>query len=155
MLGRAYELRFGIRAHERLEGGLVNFFSFVDVDRAAYVSVETRVEETGRIFQRRALGEGKLHPSWASGLPGRPRVTWGHDCMPKEKEQTTSMLDARAASCRLTAILRTLSCKNCVAPKHRTTSERANIAGGEAMEQVNHELPPASALARQTVSGWT
>ena len=48
-------------ANERLEGGLVNFFSFVDVDRAAYFSVETRVEETGRIPQRRALGEGKLH----------------------------------------------------------------------------------------------
>src|SRR5438128_11937081 len=31
-------------ANERLEGGLVNFFSFVDVDRAAYVSVETRVQ---------------------------------------------------------------------------------------------------------------
>src|SRR6267143_4195470 len=41
--------------------GLVNFFSFEDVDRAACVSVETRVEETGRILQRRALGEGKLH----------------------------------------------------------------------------------------------
>src|SRR5258706_1878015 len=48
-------------ANERLEGGLVNFFSFVDVDRAAYVSIEARVEETGRILQRRALGEGKLH----------------------------------------------------------------------------------------------
>jgi len=46
---------------ERLEGGFVNFFSFVDVDRAAYVSVETRVEETGRILQRRSLREGKLH----------------------------------------------------------------------------------------------
>src|SRR5205823_9144269 len=49
-------------ANERLEGGLVNFFSFVDVNCAAYVSVETRrVEETGRILQRRALGDGKLH----------------------------------------------------------------------------------------------
>src|SRR3989475_4492595 len=48
-------------ANERLEGGLVNFFSFVDVDRAACVSVETRVEETGWILQRRALEEGKLH----------------------------------------------------------------------------------------------
>src|SRR3989441_5819865 len=48
-------------ANERLEGGRVNLFSFVDVDRAAYVSLETRVEETGRILQRRALGEGKLH----------------------------------------------------------------------------------------------
>src|SRR5262249_60906726 len=48
-------------ANERLEGGLVDFFSFMDVDRAADVSVETRVEETGRILQRRAFGEGKLH----------------------------------------------------------------------------------------------
>src|SRR6185503_4706883 len=48
-------------ANERLEGRLVNFFSFVDVDRAAYVSVETRVEEAGRILQRRALGKGELH----------------------------------------------------------------------------------------------
>src|SRR5712664_1349429 len=48
-------------ANERLEGDLVDFFSFVDIDRAACVSVETRVEETGRILQRRALGEGKLH----------------------------------------------------------------------------------------------
>src|SRR5471032_2779899 len=47
--------------NERLEGGLVNVFAFVNVDRAAYVSVETRVEETGRILQRRALGEGQLH----------------------------------------------------------------------------------------------
>jgi len=44
-------------ANERLEGGLVNFFSFVDVDRAACVSVETRVEEAGRILQRRALAK--------------------------------------------------------------------------------------------------
>src|SRR5882672_2693164 len=48
-------------ANERLEGGLVNFFSFMYVDRTAYVSVQTRVEETGRILQRRALGKGKLH----------------------------------------------------------------------------------------------
>jgi hypothetical protein len=45
-------------ANERLERGLVNVFSFVDVDRAAYVSVEARVEETGRILQRCPLGEG-------------------------------------------------------------------------------------------------
>jgi hypothetical protein len=48
-------------ANERLEGGLVHFFSLVDVDRAACVSVETRrVEETGRILQSRALGEGSF-----------------------------------------------------------------------------------------------
>jgi len=45
-------------ANERLERGLVNVFSFVDVDRAAYVSVEARVEQTGRILQRCPLGEG-------------------------------------------------------------------------------------------------
>src|SRR5207302_3829982 len=44
-----------------LEGALVNFSSLANVDRAAYVSIETRVEETGRILQSRALGEGKLH----------------------------------------------------------------------------------------------
>src|SRR5882762_9127287 len=48
-------------ANERLEGGLVNFFSLVDVDRAACISVETRVEEAGRILERRTLGEGELH----------------------------------------------------------------------------------------------
>src|SRR5205814_2233081 len=48
-------------ANQHLEGGLVNFSSFVDVDRAACVSAETRVEETGGILQGRALGEGKLH----------------------------------------------------------------------------------------------
>src|SRR5438270_7179177 len=48
-------------ANEHLEGGLVNFCSFVDVDCAACASLETRVEETRRILQRRALGEGKLH----------------------------------------------------------------------------------------------
>ena len=48
-------------AHEGLEGGLVNFLAFVDVDRAPHISLETRVEETGGILQGRALGEGKLH----------------------------------------------------------------------------------------------
>src|SRR5664280_1419526 len=56
-------------ANERLECGLVNFLALVDVDRAAYVSVETRVEETGRILQRRALGEGELHDTLV-GLAG-------------------------------------------------------------------------------------
>src|SRR5258707_1293515 len=48
-------------ANERLEGGRVNLFSFVNVDRATHVAVETRVEETGRILQGRAFGEGQLH----------------------------------------------------------------------------------------------
>src|SRR5450432_995928 len=48
-------------ANERLEGGLVNFFSFVNVDRAACVSLETRVKDVRRVLQRGALGEGMLH----------------------------------------------------------------------------------------------
>src|SRR5207302_10179864 len=57
-------------ANEHLEGGLVNFFSFGDVDRAACVSVETRVEETGRILQRRARRATKSEcPSTSSPRP--------------------------------------------------------------------------------------
>src|SRR5882672_148273 len=48
-------------ANERLDGGLVDVLAFVDVDRAAHVSVEAGVEETGRILQGRAFGEGELH----------------------------------------------------------------------------------------------
>src|SRR5271168_637166 len=47
-------------ANERLEGGGVNLFSFMDVYRAAYVSFEAGVEEAGGIFQRCAFGEGEL-----------------------------------------------------------------------------------------------
>src|SRR5690242_691366 len=48
-------------ANERLEGGRVDLLAFVDVDRAAHVPLETRIEEAGRILQRRAPGEGELH----------------------------------------------------------------------------------------------
>src|ERR1043166_6612559 len=59
LLARAVE---GDRlAHQRLEGGRVDCFPFVDIERAAYVAVETRVEQTGGVLQRRALGEGQLH----------------------------------------------------------------------------------------------
>src|SRR5215510_6898686 len=47
--------------NKRLEGGLVNLFPFVDVDRAAHVPFETRVEESCRIAQRGAPGECELH----------------------------------------------------------------------------------------------
>src|SRR5438046_3480646 len=67
-------------ANERLEGGLVNFFSFVDVDRAAYVSVEARVEETGRIVQRRAFGEGKLHDTLIGFAGADDTVVRPHRC---------------------------------------------------------------------------
>src|SRR5580658_11089896 len=49
------------RANERFEGGLVDLFSLVDVDRAAYVALEARIEQTGWILQRRPLGERQLH----------------------------------------------------------------------------------------------
>src|SRR3546814_12594460 len=32
----------------------------MDIDRAAYVAVEARIEQPGRIGERRALGEGHL-----------------------------------------------------------------------------------------------
>src|SRR4030095_15475820 len=47
--------------NECLKGGFVNVFSLADVDRAANVSVEARVEETTRILQRRTVCEGELH----------------------------------------------------------------------------------------------
>jgi hypothetical protein len=40
--GARHYIDFTPKANERLEGGLVNFFSFVDVDRAAYLSIERR-----------------------------------------------------------------------------------------------------------------
>src|SRR5579885_2942367 len=48
-------------ADERREGGRVNFFSLVDIDRTPYVSFEARVEKTGWIFKGRALGESQLY----------------------------------------------------------------------------------------------
>ena len=41
-------------ANERLESGLVNCLSFVNIDCTAHIAVETRIEETSRILQRRA-----------------------------------------------------------------------------------------------------
>ena len=50
-------------ANERLEGGLVNFFTFVDANRATNVAVETRVEEKRGMLQRRAHREGRNPPN--------------------------------------------------------------------------------------------
>ena len=60
-------------ANERLEGGLVNLFSFVDVDRVACVSVETRLEEAGRTLQRCAPAELWYVSIGQSGQSGRQR----------------------------------------------------------------------------------
>src|SRR4029077_9544215 len=53
----------GCLANECLEGGLVHFFSFVDIDRTTYGSLEARDEETRRTPQGRALCAGQLHDS--------------------------------------------------------------------------------------------
>ena len=92
-------------ANERLEGGRVNFFSFVDVDRAAHVSVETRVEETGRILQRRALGEGKLHGilvGFASADDAVMRPNWSAEyTISQVRSRMLGQAQAgRAAGCR-------------------------------------------------------
>jgi hypothetical protein len=50
-------------ANERLEGELVNFFTFVDANRATNVAVEIRVEEKREILQRRAHREGQNPPN--------------------------------------------------------------------------------------------
>src|SRR5580765_3336518 len=93
-------------ANERLEGGLVNVFSFVDVDRAAYVAVEARVEETARILQRRALGEGQLHDvlvglTSADDAVVRPHRSAGFgwfDPLPLLDDVRVCVLDERAHS---------------------------------------------------------
>src|SRR5438445_10791373 len=93
-------------ANERLESGVVNFFSFVDVDRAACVSLETRVEETGRILQRRALSEGELHDilvGFASADDAVVRPNWSAGCgwfdpLPLLDDVRVCLLDERAHS---------------------------------------------------------
>src|ERR1700722_10233086 len=93
-------------AHERLEGGRVNFVAFVDVERAAYVSVETRVEETGWILQGRALGEGQLHDILvgfaraddAVVRPDRGAGFGGFDPLPLLDNLRVCFLDERAHS---------------------------------------------------------
>src|SRR5213596_2977487 len=107
---RRFRLARTVEGHglpdERLERGLVNFFSFVDVDRAAYVSVETRVEETGRILQRRALGKGKLHDvlvGFASAddavvRPNRGAGFGWFDPLPLLEDVRVCLLDERAHS---------------------------------------------------------
>src|SRR5258708_7654995 len=58
LAGLARDVEGDRLAHEGLEGGLVDLFSLVEIDRAADVALEARVEETRRILQRRAFGEG-------------------------------------------------------------------------------------------------
>jgi hypothetical protein len=88
-------------ANERLEGRCVHFFSFTDIDRAAYVSVQTRVEETGRILQRRALGEGELHDALvglASADDAVVRPDWSAHPLPLLDDVRVRLLDEPAHS---------------------------------------------------------
>src|SRR5471030_2617278 len=55
-------------ADQFLERGLVDLGTFADVDRAAHIAVEARVEEILRIVERGAAREGELHDLLV-GLP--------------------------------------------------------------------------------------
>src|SRR4029077_4099933 len=77
-----------------------------DVDRAADVSVEARVEQTRRILQRRALGERQLHAALI-GLAGADDAVVGpHWCarcgwfdpLPLLDDVRVCFLDERAHS---------------------------------------------------------
>src|SRR5438477_7834267 len=91
-------------ANDRLEGSLVNVFSFVDVDRAPDVPVEARVEETNWILQRRTLGKGKLHNALigfagADDAVARPNRSAGFgwfDPLPLFDDVWNCVLDERA-----------------------------------------------------------
>src|SRR5882724_11031175 len=48
-------------ADERFERGRVDFLPLLDVDRAPHFALEARVEQPGRVLQRRTLREGELH----------------------------------------------------------------------------------------------
>src|SRR5436190_9530439 len=76
--GRARAVEGDRFANQRLEGGRVDVFSLVDVDRPARVSLEARVEQTGRILQGGALGEGELH-DLRVGLAGADDAVVGPD----------------------------------------------------------------------------
>jgi hypothetical protein len=45
------------RTDQRLEGILIQILALMDIDRAPGVALEARVEQTGRVLQRGALGE--------------------------------------------------------------------------------------------------
>src|SRR3954468_1955838 len=49
------------RSNQLLEGADVHALALVDVDGAADVSVQARVEEAGGVLQGGAMGEGQLH----------------------------------------------------------------------------------------------
>src|SRR5438874_11343387 len=73
----------------------------MDVDRAAHVSVEARVEETGRILQRRAPGERKLHDllvGLASADDAVVRPNWSVHPLPLLNDVRVCFLDEPAHS---------------------------------------------------------
>jgi hypothetical protein len=58
----------------------INFLALLDVDSSPYVSIQARVEELGRVFQRGSFCESQFHLGLV-GLPGANnsamRPDWG------------------------------------------------------------------------------
>jgi len=65
-------------ADKGFEGGLVDFFVFVDVDGAADVAFEAGVEKFGGIFERGAFGEGEFYGGFV-GFSGADDAGVGED----------------------------------------------------------------------------
>src|SRR5262245_44646773 len=59
-LALGFEIERHRRADEIFQSRLIEFVAFVDVAGAPDVPVETGIEETGRVLQRRSLGKGHL-----------------------------------------------------------------------------------------------
>ena len=69
LVGLALEIERHCSADEILQGRLINFVAFVDVDGAADISIEAGVEETGGVRQCGSPREGELDDSFI-GLSG-------------------------------------------------------------------------------------
>src|SRR5262245_54581647 len=67
--GRLHRVQRHRGLDQRLERVRVHRLSLVDIDRAADVSVQARIEQLARVLQGRALGEGQLH-LFVVGLAG-------------------------------------------------------------------------------------
>jgi len=76
--GLARDVAIDSPEHEGLEGRLVDPLALVEVDRAARLPLEARVEEMGGILEGGARGEGELHGALV-GLAGADDAPVGPD----------------------------------------------------------------------------